>query len=331
MAHSTSRDVDVKINGTSLAGSVNQYALAKDLGIVDDSGLGDTDRTGVPVLEGGTLPLNGMLNSTTEALIVPMLEGTTQTLTVEVYDGYNWRVGVALPANITLTGNVAELGMWSMDLQFTGVLSNGWQKYVSGGLAAYDAQSAASYAASKINLLNPGTYNAIAYGEVAEPTWTAGTGWVFDGTTRRGLTTGITPALLDQSWSIFATFSGAASVVRRPMLSTGSTFPPRYLDLWPRFESDVKLYGSGNKSVEVATAATSGCMAITGRKCWYNGLHVATIDATTDTFNPGNAILIGTVGFDVDTMIGNIKRVWIADRVVSDEEAVNLYNVMTNS
>jgi len=45
-------------------------------------------------------------------------------------------------------------------------------------LIAYDAKNAANYAASKVNLANPGTYNAIE--GIAVP-WAGGTGWQFAG------------------------------------------------------------------------------------------------------------------------------------------------------
>lgn len=63
-----------------------------------------------------------------------------------------------------------------------GVVESWW---LSGGvsasdcLAAYQSISADSYAASKVNLANPGTYditNGASY-----PTWNAATGWTFDG------------------------------------------------------------------------------------------------------------------------------------------------------
>ena len=43
-------------------------------------------------------------------------------------------------------------------------------------VAAYQPKGAASYAASKINLANPGTYNAY---EGAAPSWNSATGWTF--------------------------------------------------------------------------------------------------------------------------------------------------------
>lgn len=50
---------------------------------------------------------------------------------------------------------------------------------ISDCLLAYQAKGAASLAASKINLANPGTYNATAG---VDPTFSAATGWQFTGT-----------------------------------------------------------------------------------------------------------------------------------------------------
>ena len=45
-------------------------------------------------------------------------------------------------------------------------------------VAAYQPKGAASYAASKVNLANPGTYNAV---DGTAPDWDAVNGWKFDG------------------------------------------------------------------------------------------------------------------------------------------------------
>ena len=63
-------------------------------------------------------------------------------------------------------------------------------------VAVYQPLNAASLAASYVNLVNPGTFDA-APG--VAPTWDAATGWEFDGATQY-LATGIVPSQ-DRSWS----------------------------------------------------------------------------------------------------------------------------------
>jgi len=57
-------------------------------------------------------------------------------------------------------------------------------------VAAYQPVGAADYAASKVNLLNPGTYN-LSDG-VAYPDWASATGWTFEKDKSEYLDTGIT-------------------------------------------------------------------------------------------------------------------------------------------
>ena len=71
-------------------------------------------------------------------------------------------------------------------------MANGWwdnNGAISGCLAAWQPIGAESLAASYTNLANPGTYDA-APGTA--PTFTASTGWTFDGSTQY-LNTGLTP------------------------------------------------------------------------------------------------------------------------------------------
>jgi hypothetical protein len=67
--------------------------------------------------------------------------------------------------------------------------------YLAGGATgcdvAYQAKGAASYAASKVNLANPGTYDAAD--AAAFPSWNTSTGWLFTPANSEYLTTGYTP------------------------------------------------------------------------------------------------------------------------------------------
>jgi len=71
-------------------------------------------------------------------------------------------------------------------------------------VAAYQPKDAANLAASYVNLVTPGTYDA-APGTA--PTWDATSGWIFNGSTQY-LTTGITP-VIDQSYSAIVRFTDA--------------------------------------------------------------------------------------------------------------------------
>jgi len=86
-------------------------------------------------------------------------------------------------------------------------------------LAVYLPKGAESYAASKINLSNPGTYDL---SDVNAPSWAEGTGWLFDGSNDNlsignggfGLKPGTIIARLarDVDWSASQTFVGGTVV-----------------------------------------------------------------------------------------------------------------------
>lgn len=74
-------------------------------------------------------------------------------------------------------------------------------------IAAYQAKGAASYAASKVNLANPGTYN-LADG-AGYPTWNATDGWIFDGVDD---ILRMTSGIVGLSWSFLVKYSDGSFV-----------------------------------------------------------------------------------------------------------------------
>jgi len=95
-------------------------------------------------------------------------------------------------SNISQAGRLGSLAK-------VGAAAESW--WLSGGIsaanciAAYQPKGAASYAASKVNLANPGTYNA---SEGVEPEWDNTEGWKFTVAGMR-LATGLTPSA--STWS----------------------------------------------------------------------------------------------------------------------------------
>ncbi len=78
---------------------------------------------------------------------------------------------------------------------------------LSSCIVAYQAKGAASYAASKVNLANAGTYNATDDG-TNYPAWNTSTGWTFDGSNDY-LNTNIKAG--STSWSYIIKFSNAGA------------------------------------------------------------------------------------------------------------------------
>jgi hypothetical protein len=166
----------------------------------------------------------------------------------------------------------------------------GW--WLAGGatgcLAAYQPKGAASLAASYVNLVTPGTYDA-APGTA--PTLDA-SGWVFVDTSTQYLTTGLTAT---QNWCLLARFSnvGGAAVIY-VVAGASSTGAQRFY-LMPK-NSTNHVYGY-NTSNAVAGAQTAGVMAVTADAGYLDGTSetaVGTLSQTTraiyiGAYNNGSA------------------------------------------
>lgn len=128
MAHKISKDMTFQIDnaGTlaAITGSVNSASLQGVQEILDDSGLGDDERTKINGLAGATLPLNGWVDSTTDAIFGPLVGNRTSIArTFCYYNGIKYYTGEAVVENPTFSGNVGELQTWSCNLILTGSLT----------------------------------------------------------------------------------------------------------------------------------------------------------------------------------------------------------------
>lgn len=184
-------------------------------------------------------------------------------------------------------------------------------------VAAYQPKGAASLAASYVNLANPGTYDA-APGSA--PTWAAGTGWTFNGSSQ-WLTTGVV-FTNNQSWSLLFRYSGASATGRAIMLSrtgTGTTDFGAYIDDYTR----TYVY-NGSYLLVTHASQTGGVWGIAGNKAYLNGSVVTgTIGAGSGTATV--ALPIGAMDDDGSRSLwysGNIQAVAIySDTLTAGEIA----------
>ena len=130
--------------------------------------------------------------------------------------------------------------------------------WLSGGIAAancvvaYQPKGAASYATSKVNLANPGTYDA-ADG-TAYPTWNAINGWMFNGTSQ---------------WLITAQHSlNQTGIIKFTEFSGQTAFG--LADRWAVYPKRGITYNSGNE-IKVTPAISSGVVALTKNEGYRNG------------------------------------------------------------
>lgn len=144
--------------------------------------------------------------------------------------------------------------------------------WLSGGIsaanciAAYQAKGAADYAASKVNLASPGTYNAVDGAQY--PTWASATGWTFNGSSQY-LNSGVVPTL-DQTWSAivrqYATYLDNDSVL---FSRSGSS-----LDFGIYQSTATSFFPHNSKNVNITITSilnTNAVLAVVGRRGYKDG------------------------------------------------------------
>lgn len=126
--------------------------------------------------------------------------------------------------------------------------SNWWE---AGGaptpLVVYQPKGAASLAASYVNLVNPGTYDA-APGNA--PGWSSGTGWVFSGAEYLG--TGLSQGL--HTWLVY--FANA--------VSNGFAFGAEYQKAAPRWYGNILVQSRSGQPFYGGGDMTSGVLCLAG-------------------------------------------------------------------
>lgn len=198
--------------------------------------------------------------------------------------------------------------------------------YLAGGIApanciaAYQAKGAASYAASKINLANPGTYDAADGG--AYPTWNAIDGWIFNGSDDY-LTTGITP-LNDQTWSAIVRFSNAANTAYTYLFGY-------YYDNSRGFAitgGSSVIYRNG-QYLDTSIQCLSGVLAIAENKGYRNGIaDTGTISAGSDALGPFFIGAISDRGSPTAYLACYLQLFAVYDKALSATEVSNLSAAM---
>jgi hypothetical protein len=189
--------------------------------------------------------------------------------------------------------------------------------WLSGGIAAahciaaYCPKGAASYAASKVNLASPGTYDA-ADG-TAYPTWDAINGWKFNRTNLQYLTCGVIPAL---SWTMVIRFSNSAGTAGRPLAGAYKSASGAIYGLFPSDAASKAGYYNGSGATgkyQEAAAVASGVMAVAAGNCYRDGNLVGTL---TNNASTTLAVYIG--GLNTNDTFGSPITAYIQAMAIYD-------------
>lgn len=183
-------------------------------------------------------------------------------------------------------------------------------------VAAYQPVGAASLAASYVNLANPGTNDA-APGTA--PTFSAVTGWGWDGATQ-WLDTGITGG---NSFSVLVRFSDGGQKNAAIMGETLTVGNATRLNIYPYYPGP-RAYFRGGGNYDQATVYTAGVLAVTPAAAYADGAYLGDVTGnwtgtTTYTITIGGHRINSTVA---EFWGGNIQAVAIySDTLTAGEIA----------
>ena len=130
MANTTMRDMDFKIDNassslTSIKAYLNQTDLQRTLDLIEDTAMSDTNRSYLHGLAGTTFTINGMVNSTTDAIFGPLVNAATSVTKTVEWKAFASRFynGEVLLTNVQYSGATNSLQTFSVSGTFDGAVN----------------------------------------------------------------------------------------------------------------------------------------------------------------------------------------------------------------
>jgi hypothetical protein len=197
-------------------------------------------------------------------------------------------------------------------------------------VAAWQGKGAASYAASKTNLANPGTYDATD--GAAYPTWDTSTGWSFNGSSQY-LKTNYVPSA-GANLSVFARANQLANGTHaiNTIVGMHAASSP-YNGVWLRLYAKAGTYSRyGNDGVSsIISTQTTGdhVIGVAGREGFLDGTSEATFSDITQAF-PAYDLYIGAIHYSstIQFFYGSIYAVSIYEGVLTTAQISSLTTAM---
>ena len=130
MSNSTYKGMDFQLDNasgtlTSIKSYLNQQDLKRVLDLIEDTAMGSAERTFQNGLGANTLTVNGMINSTTDAIFSPLVAATTSVTKTFQWKKYTGKYfnGETLLTGIQYSGKTNSLQTFSANLTVTGAIN----------------------------------------------------------------------------------------------------------------------------------------------------------------------------------------------------------------
>lgn len=130
MANPTGKDVTVKLDNaagsiTEITSHLNSASINALQSLLEDSALGDDERTYVTGLAGATAAIGGFYNTTVEAILGPLVGNRTSVSKTFEYRPYAGRFynGEVFLSNVQISGAPDTLETFSADMTFSGAVN----------------------------------------------------------------------------------------------------------------------------------------------------------------------------------------------------------------
>lgn len=110
---------------TNISTYVNQQDLDRQIGILDDTGMGLEEATKLPGLGSGKFTINGFVNTTTDAIFGPLISDNTSLSKTAAYGVSSTRFykGEVWVGNVKYSGSKDTLQTFSADCEVTGAIT----------------------------------------------------------------------------------------------------------------------------------------------------------------------------------------------------------------
>lgn len=223
---------------------------------------------------------------------------------------------------MTQTTSAKNLVLGNAGIRLSGNVATPW--WQAGGalgcLEAHQARGAASLAASYVNLVAPGTHDALP---IVAPTWNAGSGWIFNGTTQY-LVTDIVPLA---TYSMLVQFSSAT--LDNTHLCGETDAEVTFFLIIPRFADGNHYFGNGGLT-PLSGKLSGGNLAVIGSKGYRDGVFEGDIAAGSV---PAFPIYLGCRnrgGAPFDFFTGDVQAYALYDRVLTATQVLEVAAAMAN-